>query len=319
VPYVPNLYPWPTYRGNPHRTGEYAFDVPTPVAVSDVQATYAERLGVQLSWRADPSEAGTELLWRLRRIGPFDDDPLADPYFPHYTEAPLGEIRGSGRLVFVDADIARGSWYAYRIELQETGTSGGTETTQVAVLSVQAGVPPAALRLLANVPNPFNPGTQIEFEVPKVHGAAAPIVRLHIFDVQGRLVRSLVQEPLAAGFGTTTQDYADDSRYDYRIVITQDNTVISGMSYLDMIDDYEIYAEERIEGYVQGATIVYSEVETLVLDNATRDQWCLTQTTLTYQNINGQETLIGDWEYTLGEDPDCEGISGRVILTRQPE
>ena len=119
--------------------------------------------------------------------------------------------------------------------------------------------------------------------------------------------------------GTTTQDYAEDSHYDYRITIEQDGSQIVGMSFLDMIEDYEIYAEERIEGYIAGEELIYSEVETLLLENATLDHWCLTETTLTYQVVNGLETLVGNWEYVLGEDEDCEGITGRVILTRQPE
>ncbi len=117
--------------------------------------------------------------------------------------------------------------------------------------------------------------------------------------------------------GTTTQDYNDNERYDYRIVIDQDGTYIGGMSYLDMIES-DIYAEERIEGYLSNNRVVYSEVETLILDNASYDSWCLTETTLTYQILNGQETLVGEWVY-VGEEERCEGISGRVILTRQPE
>ncbi|GAB5494771.1 MAG: hypothetical protein Phog2KO_49860 [Phototrophicaceae bacterium] len=118
--------------------------------------------------------------------------------------------------------------------------------------------------------------------------------------------------------GTTTQDYNDNDRYDYRIVIEQDGTDIEGMSYLDMIDS-DVYAEERIEGTINYNTVVYSEVETLVLDSASLDSWCLTETTLTYQILNGQETLVGEWNYVLGERASCEGISGRVILTRQED
>lgn len=117
--------------------------------------------------------------------------------------------------------------------------------------------------------------------------------------------------------GTTTQDYDDNERYDYRIVIEQDGTYISGMSYLDMIES-EVYAEERIEGHISNNIAVYSEVETLILDNTSRDSWCLTESTLTYQILNGQETLVGEWAY-VGDDENCMGISGRVILTRQPE
>jgi len=50
--------------------------------------------------------------------------------------------------------------------------------------------PTAALaRLLPNVPNPFNPGTMIRFEVP---GSAPVAVDLAVYDLRGRLVRTLV-------------------------------------------------------------------------------------------------------------------------------
>jgi uncharacterized membrane protein len=53
---------------------------------------------------------------------------------------------------------------------------------------------PAALRLAQNYPNPFNPMTTIEFSVP-----AAQPVQLAIYDLAGRLVRSLVSGPVTAG------------------------------------------------------------------------------------------------------------------------
>ncbi len=51
-----------------------------------------------------------------------------------------------------------------------------------------------ALRLSPNQPNPFNPSTTIAFEVP-VAGSAL----LQVFDLRGRLVRTLVDESLPAG------------------------------------------------------------------------------------------------------------------------
>ncbi len=45
-----------------------------------------------------------------------------------------------------------------------------------------------------NLPNPFNPSTTISFTLP---GAAAVVVR--VYDVNGRIVRTLIDSPLAAG------------------------------------------------------------------------------------------------------------------------
>ena len=55
---------------------------------------------------------------------------------------------------------------------------------------------PARTALYANVPNPFNPVTTIEFDL-----ARDGHVSLNIYDVAGRLVRTLVNEKLAAGHG----------------------------------------------------------------------------------------------------------------------
>jgi hypothetical protein len=53
---------------------------------------------------------------------------------------------------------------------------------------------PSARMLSRNVPNPFNPQTAIEYELP-----AAGAVRLAVHDVRGRLVRILVEASLPAG------------------------------------------------------------------------------------------------------------------------
>ncbi len=47
---------------------------------------------------------------------------------------------------------------------------------------------PQAFALYQNVPNPFNPETTIRYDVPAGGGK----VTLRVFDVSGRLVRTLV-------------------------------------------------------------------------------------------------------------------------------
>lgn len=64
----------------------------------------------------------------------------------------------------------------------------------VAVDDPASVIRPQALRLLGNAPNPFNPTTWISFEL----GAPA-IVRLSVFDVLGRSVRTLVAGERGAG------------------------------------------------------------------------------------------------------------------------
>lgn len=66
---------------------------------------------------------------------------------------------------------------------------------------------PAVINLLhANVPNPFNPATDIPYEL-----AAAGAVRLSVYDAAGHLVRVLVDEPRAAGRHVAQWNGRDES------------------------------------------------------------------------------------------------------------
>ena len=62
--------------------------------------------------------------------------------------------------------------------------------------------PPSAYHLAQNVPNPFNPSTQIRFDLP-VGGR----VQLAVYNLRGELVRTLVTGELSAG----THDFTFDA------------------------------------------------------------------------------------------------------------
>ncbi|MCP4571880.1 MAG: type I pullulanase [bacterium] len=68
-------------------------------------------------------------------------------------------------------------------------------------------LPAAATRLLGNVPNPFNPSTEIRFELGTADAGRS--LDLAIFDLRGRLVRTLRTGALAAGYQTVTWDGRD--------------------------------------------------------------------------------------------------------------
>jgi hypothetical protein len=59
---------------------------------------------------------------------------------------------------------------------------------------------PGIPRLLQNFPNPFSTGTTIGFYVPEGKNPDAKVpVRLRVFDIQGRLVKELIDEPMTPG------------------------------------------------------------------------------------------------------------------------
>jgi len=77
------------------------------------------------------------------------------------------------------------------------------------IVSSTSRVPevPVPLSLAQNTPNPFNPRTQISFAV----NATGAHVSLAVYDVAGRLVRTLVDEYLPAGDHVTTWNGTNES------------------------------------------------------------------------------------------------------------
>jgi len=65
---------------------------------------------------------------------------------------------------------------------------------------------PKEFDLRQNYPNPFNPTTVIEYALPK-----ASEVKIHIYNILGQKVRSLVDEPQEPGYKTIHWDGKDDN------------------------------------------------------------------------------------------------------------
>lgn len=89
------------------------------------------------------------------------------------------------------------------------------------VTGMDGHVPTGAAVLRQNTPNPFNPSTAIEFEIPR-----RASVRIEIYDLDGRLVQSLVGRVLDPGPKATEWDGTDrrgkrvsSGVYFYRLVI----------------------------------------------------------------------------------------------------
>jgi len=73
--------------------------------------------------------------------------------------------------------------------------AGGVEGPRSPETEVHlTGMPAPGTKLLANVPNPFNPSTEVRFQLQRPGRT-----RIAVYDMTGRLVRDLVDEDLAAG------------------------------------------------------------------------------------------------------------------------
>jgi M6 family metalloprotease-like protein len=113
-------------------------------------------------------------------------------------EVPAEEV-GQYVYRFVDDTVEPGRTYYYRLEVR----SAGGEMREL--YRGRAVVPEGRFRLERNIPNPFNPTTTIGFSL-----AERSAVSLEVFDVSGRLVRTLVAAALPAGHQERVWDGRDN-------------------------------------------------------------------------------------------------------------
>ena len=109
------------------------------------------------------------------------------------------QLRASIPLAYEVTDEGRG-WYLFHHFHMFIGMS-----LAVTVATDAPAPAPRWLRLECS-PNPFNPRTTIKFDVPE----AGP-VRLSVFDVAGRLVRTLVDDSMPQGSHEAVWDGTDSS------------------------------------------------------------------------------------------------------------
>jgi flagellar hook assembly protein FlgD len=81
--------------------------------------------------------------------------------------------------------------------------NGGEFRSPIATVTMRSH----ALALMQNHPNPFNPQTTISYELP----AGARRVRLFVFDLSGRVVRTLVDDDQPGGSYDVEWDGKNDS------------------------------------------------------------------------------------------------------------
>ncbi len=106
-----------------------------------------------------------------------------------------------------DAGPDSACWFAERGigEQWQEFVSAGAAADTIACLTGAPEWTPASVRLLPSRPNPFNPATTLAYEL-----GAAGVVDLRIFDLRGRLVRSLVTgTSMPAGLHESTWDGRD--------------------------------------------------------------------------------------------------------------
>lgn len=120
------------------------------------------------------------------------------------TGSGAGRVTGSAlSLNYTVGQPVAGKVSSRSLEL-ESGFWAGRQSTVTAV--EETPVLPAVFRLHPNIPNPFNPRTEIRFDLPQ----AVAGMSLEIFDLAGRRVTMLAEGPHAAGRHSVVWNGTDD-------------------------------------------------------------------------------------------------------------
>ncbi len=169
----------------------WTVDIRTAVELVAFSAHPVPYQGVVISWKTgtEIGNAGFQVLRSLTAAGPYE-----------VLNADLLRPRADHTYSFVDVAAKAGRTYYYR--LADVDLLGRVTLHP----PIQLAVPlPSQYRLCPNYPNPFNPSTTIRYELPR-SGA----VRLVVYDLMGRTVRTLVDGEQEPGFHTVTWDGRND-------------------------------------------------------------------------------------------------------------
>ena len=122
-----------------------------------------------------------------------------------------------------DDKIWMGSWGDYPAKLLVFDGERINIITDVAEEYLQ----PGNFQLFQNYPNPFNPSTKIKYEI-----TSQSFVTLKVFDILGRVVKTLINESKPAGIYETTFDAYNWSSgvYIYRITALNKNKILFSQS-----------------------------------------------------------------------------------------
>lgn len=174
---------------------------PTAVALASFEAEQ-NGAGVRLAWTArDVPDGGEFEVARATSRTPASETGTppggGSPPPGFAVVARLRTEPGRSDYSCTDVEAPAGADLLYRLTLLDGGAAIAWREVRVAVSAPRFALHPA-------VPNPFNPTTRLDFELP----ARAP-ARLAIYDVRGRLVRVLADAVLDAGRHRVVWDGSD--------------------------------------------------------------------------------------------------------------
>ena len=148
------------------------------------------------------------LTWKTPEYNIFSGIPLGYILFRHDLENPLTESLITA-LDYIDTDLLDGD-YVYSIYAVYEGDNlsepVSAEVNVFVDTSSNMTEIPNITSLITNYPNPFNPDTNIVFDLAK-----NALVKLEIYNIRGQLIRTLLNDEISAGRYNVQWDGKDDS------------------------------------------------------------------------------------------------------------
>jgi len=152
------------------------------------------------SWAWWPSGAGYEVSIRVEQTQPLGG------LFSMPLDVVVSMTGGTDTFVINMTEEVQ--WHSFQVDFPVNTVELDPDHWVLRGVNNQGASPahdvPGAARLVGNVPNPFNPATEILFTLP-----ADQEVRIAVYDVSGRLIKTLVDEVRSAGDNSVRWDGTD--------------------------------------------------------------------------------------------------------------
>ena len=103
------------------------------------------------------------------------------------------------------------------------------------------------------------------------------------------------------------------STYRLRLELKQEGTRVTGMSYINVADNADLYAKMKLEGRYEKGLFTFHELE--LIDSRQKGEWgwCLKRGELTLKQVGEFRRLQGPWEGYLDDFP-C--LPGTITLEK---
>ncbi len=190
-------------KSRPVLMARYVNGDPLPVQIASFSATVIYGSTVKLEWVTISETNNYGFFVQRRHENQHEFSELPDNFIPGH-----GTTLEPKYYSWEDVPLPPGT-YEYRLrQVDNDGLERLTDPVTIVVGSptyIRVGTElPGEYMLDKNFPNPFNPSTVIRFAIPEETN-----VKLSIYDLQGRLVTSLIDDPMAPGIYQITWNAID--------------------------------------------------------------------------------------------------------------